>query len=249
MYDDLKFDLCCGARAIFRAGLSAGIAGHLSIKVDKNTMIANRFGPSFGSVMPEDILTLDLDGKIIDGKGYVNDTIRLHGVIHKVNPDVVAVAHTHPPTVVTFSSLRVVPEVYDQESCFLAGDVAIVEEDYSGLASEEERVRPVAEALGQHAAIIMPNHGAITRGENIQLAVIRMIGLEGMAQRHLSVIAAGRATGITPIPITADVALATKKELNALGAIHLVWGDLIAKLRCSDPDLFVGREQAASVAS
>ncbi|MCI0485290.1 MAG: class II aldolase/adducin family protein [Blastocatellia bacterium] len=249
MYDDLKFDLCCGARALFRAGLSAGIAGHLSIKVDKNTMIANRFGPSFGTVTPEDILTLDLDGKIIDGEGYVNDTIRLHGVIHKVNPDVTAVAHTHPPTVVTFSSLRMVPEVYDQESCFLAGDVAIVEEDYSGLASEEERVMPVAEALGRHAAIIMPNHGAITRAENIQLAVIRMIGLEGMVQRHLSVVAAGRVTGITPIPITRDIALATKKELNALGAIHLVWGDLVAKLRRSDPELFAGREQAASVAS
>lgn len=246
MHEDLKFDLCCGVRMLFRAGLSAGIAGHLSIMVDDNTMIANRFGPSFGSVTPDDVLTLDLDGKILDGKGYVNDTIRLHGVIHKVNPDIAAVAHTHPPTVVTFSSLRMAPDVYDQESCFLAGDVAVVEEDYSGLASEEERVRPMAEALGKSPVIILPNHGAITTGENIQLAIIRMIGLEGMAQRHLSVAAAGRATGITPIPIARDVAIATKKELNAMAALHLVWGDLMGKLRRSDPELFAGREQAAS---
>ncbi len=64
MYDDLKFNLCCGARMLFRAGLSAGIAGHLSIKVGPNTMIANRFGPSFGTVTPADVLTLDLDGNI-----------------------------------------------------------------------------------------------------------------------------------------------------------------------------------------
>jgi ribulose-5-phosphate 4-epimerase/fuculose-1-phosphate aldolase len=62
MYEDLKFNLCCGARMLFRAGLSAGIAGHLSIKVGAKTMIANRFGPSFGTVMPADVLTLDLDG-------------------------------------------------------------------------------------------------------------------------------------------------------------------------------------------
>ena len=246
MYEDLKFDLCCGARVLYRAGLSVGIAGHLSIMVDDNTMIANRFGPSFGTVTPEDVLTLDLDGKMLDGKGRVNDTIRLHGVIHKLNPDIVAVAHTHPPGVVTFSSLRAVPEVYDQESCFLAGEVAVVEEDYSGLASEEQRVRPMGEALGKHSAIILPNHGAITRGEDIKVAIFRMLVLEGMVQRNLSVAAAARVTEITPRPIAPPIALATKQELNALAALDLVWDDLMAKLRQSDPTLFAGREQAAS---
>ena len=31
--DAVKFDICCAARALFRAGLSAGIAGHLSVAV------------------------------------------------------------------------------------------------------------------------------------------------------------------------------------------------------------------------
>jgi len=237
MYDDLKFNLCCGARMLFRAGLSVGIAGHLSIQVGANTMIANRFGPSFGTLTPTDVLTLDLDGNIQDGRGYVNDTIRLHGVIHKHNPDIVAVAHTHPPAVVTFSALRTLPQCYDQESCFLAGDVGIVEEDYSGLASREERVRPMAEALAKHRAIILPNHGAITRGENIQRAVILMMGLEMMVMRNLAVAAAARATGVTPKPIAPEVALATRQELMSLAALNLVWEDLMAKLRATDPAL------------
>jgi L-fuculose-phosphate aldolase len=237
MYENLKFDLCCGARILFRAGLSVGIAGHLSIKVAPNTMIANRFGPSFGTVTPEDVLTLDLEGNVLEGKGHVNDTIRLHGVIHKHNPEIVAVAHTHPPGVVTFSALRTVPEVYDQESCFLAGEVGVVEEDYSGLAAKEERVRPMADALSKYRAILLPNHGAITRAENIQRAVILMLGLEGMVQRNLAVAAASRATGLTPKPIAPKVALATKQELLSLGALSLVWGDLLAKLRATDPAL------------
>lgn len=245
MYEDLKFQLCCGARILFRAGLSVGIAGHLSIKVAPGTMIANRFGPSFGTVMPDDVLTLDLDGNVLDGKGHVNDTIRLHGVIHKQNPDIVAVAHTHPPGVVTFSTLRTVPEVYDQESCFLAGEVGIVEEDYSGLAAKEERVRPMAEALGKYRAILLPNHGAITRGENIQRAVVVMLGLEGMVMRNLAVAAAARATGITPRPIDPKVALATKQELLRLGALSLVWGDLLAKLRATDAGLLALAEKSA----
>jgi ribulose-5-phosphate 4-epimerase/fuculose-1-phosphate aldolase len=237
MYDDLKLDLCRGARVLYRYGLSAGIAGHLSIKVGPQTMIANRFGPSFATLVPEDVLTLDLDGNVLDGKGLVNDTIRLHGVIHKVNPEFVAVAHTHPPATVTFSTLRIVPEVYDQESCFLAGEVGIVEEDYSGLAAREERVRPFAEALKKHRAVLLPNHGAITRGETIQAAVIFMLGLEMMVQRNLAVAAVGRATGITPRPISPEVAQLTKTELMSLSALGLVWADLMARLRATDPAL------------
>jgi ribulose-5-phosphate 4-epimerase/fuculose-1-phosphate aldolase len=244
MHEQLKFDLCCGARILFRAGLSVSIAGHLSVKVGPNAMIANRFGPSFGTVGPGDVLTLDLDGNILEGEGHVNDTIRLHGVIHKHNPAVVAVAHTHPPAVVTFSALRTVPEVYDQESCFLAGEVGVVEEDYGGLASREERVRPMAEALAKYHALILPNHGALTRGANIQQAVILMLGLEGMVLRHLAVHNAARATGLTPRPIAPEVALATKKELTGLAALHMVWDDLMKKLSATDAPLLALRPPA-----
>jgi ribulose-5-phosphate 4-epimerase/fuculose-1-phosphate aldolase len=240
MYDDLKLDLCRGARVLYRQGLSVGIAGHLSIKVAPDRMIANRFGPSFGTVTPADLLLLDLQGNIIEGKGYVNDTIRLHGVIHHRNPDIIALAHTHPPAVVTYSSLRTVPEVYDQESCFLAGEVGIVEEDYSGLASKEERVRPFAEALTKYHAIILPNHGAITKGANIQQAVFFMLLLEGMVQRNLVVAGASRATGITAKPISREIAFLAKKELMSLNALPLVWEDILARLRQSDPVLFNG---------
>ncbi|HKV42187.1 MAG TPA: class II aldolase/adducin family protein [Blastocatellia bacterium] len=230
MYDDLKYDLCCGARILYNSGLSAGIAGHLSIMAGPNKMIANRFGPSFATVTPEDVLTLDLDGTVLEGKGAVNDTIRLHGVIHKYNPGIVAVAHTHPPTVVTYSSLGRIPEVFDQESCFLAGDVGVVEEDFQGLAASEDRVKAFALALGHHRAVILPNHGAITKGDSIREAIITMLLLEGMVSRNLAVAAASRATGVTPRPIAPDIALATKKELDSLNALGLVWADLIAKL-------------------
>jgi ribulose-5-phosphate 4-epimerase/fuculose-1-phosphate aldolase len=238
MHDDLKLALCRAARVLYRHGLSVGIAGHLSIKVSPDTMLANRFGPSFGTLMPGDVLTLDLAGTIREGQGFVNDTIRLHGVIHRRNPEVIALAHTHPPAVVTFSALRSVPEVYDQESCFLAGEVGIVEEDYSGLASREERIRPMAEALARHHAIILPNHGAITRGQTIEEAAFLMLLLEQMTQRNLAVAGAVRATGFPARPIGPEIARATRQELGALKALPLVWADLMAKLGVTDPGLF-----------
>src|SRR5262249_55451105 len=142
---------------------------------------------------------------------------------------------------VTFSTLRTVPEVYDQESCFLAGEVGIVEEDYSGLASKEERVRPFAEALRKYHAVLLPNHGAITRGQNVQQVVILMLLLEGMCQPHLTVAGASRATGVPAKPIAPEIARLTKQELAGLKALPMVWEDLMAKFKATDPALFEAR--------
>jgi ribulose-5-phosphate 4-epimerase/fuculose-1-phosphate aldolase len=238
MNDDLKLELCRGARLLFRHGLSVGIAGHLSIKIAPDKMIANRFGPSFGTLRPADVLTLDLGGNVLEGDGAVNDTIRLHGVIHRVNPDITALAHTHPPATVTFSALRTIPEIYDQETCFLAGEIGIVEEDYTGLASKEDRIRPMAEALRKHRVILLPNHGAITAGQTIQQAVFLMLLIEMAAQRNISVAVAAQAIGATARPIAPQVALATKKELANLNALPMIWQDQMARLKATDLDLF-----------
>jgi len=242
--DRLKFDICCAARILFRAGMSAANAGHISVMIASERMLMNRFGPSFGTLMPRDILTLDFHGNILEDltpqkNARVNETVELHGVIHRYNPQLVCALHTHPPATVTFSTFRKVPEIYDQESCLLAGEVAVVEEEYSGLASEEERLRATAEAVGQHRAVILPNHGAITSGPNVQIALFLMLLLEGMIARNLSVAAAARATGLTPSPIKPEHALAAKMGIAKMNALEPLWADQLHRLMQTDPELFV----------
>lgn len=238
MSENLKFDICCAARILYRAGLSVANAGHISVAVGDNRMLVNRFGPSFATLSPADILTCDFSGKIIDGEGWVNDTIQLHGVIHRHVPDLAALVHTHPPATTTFSTFRKIPEIYDQESCILAGDVAIVEEDYGGLASTEDRVKPMADALRDHRAILLPNHGAITRGPNVQLATVAMLLLEGMVQRNLSVAASARALGSEPKSIAMEAALTAKREIAKIPFLQPLWADLLTRLRQTDSELF-----------
>jgi ribulose-5-phosphate 4-epimerase/fuculose-1-phosphate aldolase len=245
----IKFDLCCAARVLFRAGLSVANAGHISVSVGSDRMLVNRFGPSFATLTPMDILIVSLEGKVLEHDpsvdAYVNDTVQLHGIIHRHNPHAVVVAHTHPPAVVTWSAFGTVPEVYDQESCTLAGDVAVVEEEYAGLAASEERVAPVAQAIANHAIAILPNHGAITTGPTVQLATVRMLLLEGMCQRNISVAVAARATGLKARPITMEHAMTAKREIGNIPFLQPLWKDLVTRLRHSDPDLFSGQAAAA----
>ncbi len=248
----VKFDICCAARALYRAGLSAGIAGHLSVAIGENKMLMNRFGPSFGTLRPADICVFDFDGKVLEHDPsvdpYVNDTIALHAVIHRFNPQIAALAHTHPPATVSWGTFRKVPEIYDQESCIIAGDVGIVEQDYTGTAASEDRVRPFADAVAKYPAVILPNHGAITSGPNIQVALTRMLLLEGMCARNISVAMAAQATGLKPIPIKMEHALTAKKEIAAMPAIPAVWKDTLERLQKSDPELFEYRPRTAAAA-
>jgi ribulose-5-phosphate 4-epimerase/fuculose-1-phosphate aldolase len=244
-YEAVKFDICCAARLLYRQGLSVANAGHLSVAVGEDRMLVNHFGPSFATLLPENIVLVDFSGKVLEGDAYVNDTIRLHGIIHRENPHAAAVAHTHPPAVVTFSAFRIVPEIYDQESCLLVDDVGVVLDDYEGLAAEEERVMPIAHALREKRAVFLPNHGAITTGDNIQIAFLRMVLLEDMAQRHLAVAQAARSLGREPVPIAPEAARRAKAEIARIPVLSHLWRDLLTRLRATDADLFEGRGTVA----
>jgi ribulose-5-phosphate 4-epimerase/fuculose-1-phosphate aldolase len=238
--ESLKFDLCCAARILFRSGLSAANAGHLSIALGNGRMLANRFGPSFATLVPADILTVTYDGNIVEGEGIVNETIALHGIIHRENSKAVAVVHTHGPATVTWSAFRKVPESFDQESCILAEDIGIVTEDYEGIASTEARVLPLARKMGEHRAAILPNHGGVTNAPNIQLATVFMMLLEGACARNISVAVAAQATGLKPQPIKLEHALIAKRELAKIPFLQPLWTDFLKRLRQTDSDLFAG---------
>src|SRR4029077_2458504 len=119
LIESIKFDICCAARALYRAGLSAGIAGHLSVGIGENRMLMNRFGPSFGTLRPADICTFDFNGKVLEHDPsvdpYVNDTIALHALVPRHTPRIVPRAHAHPPATVSWGTFRRLPEIYDQE--------------------------------------------------------------------------------------------------------------------------------------
>jgi ribulose-5-phosphate 4-epimerase/fuculose-1-phosphate aldolase len=249
----LKFDLCCAARLLFRFGLSVGNAGHLSITIGENRMLVNRYGPSFATMNPADVLTMDFAGNVLEHdptvKPYVNETIHLHGVIHRYNPHIAAVAHTHPPNAVTWTTFRKLPQTYDQESCLLADDIAIVDEEFTGLARSEDRVRPFAEALGKKPVVLLPNHGAITSGPSIQSALFRMILLEGTCQRNINVATAAQATGLSAHAIKPEHAMATKNELARIPIVETLWEDLLKRLRQTDAELFDQRSPGHHVRS
>src|SRR5436190_2954123 len=95
--------------------------GHVSVRDPRNAnryLIARSVAPA--QVTAADILLLDLDSNVIDSKGRSSYKERfIHGEIYKVRPDVMAIIHSHSPTIVPFSLTNVPLEPILHNAAFL----------------------------------------------------------------------------------------------------------------------------------
>jgi len=92
---------------LFDQGVVDGF-GHVSLRYPvrpDHFLLARSMAPAL--VTAEDILVFDLDGTPIEADGPAIYLERfIHGEIYRTRPDVIAVVHSHSPTVVPFSVVR-----------------------------------------------------------------------------------------------------------------------------------------------
>lgn len=215
------------------------------MRLDNDRLLVNRFGSAFATMEPTDLLVIDLDGKIVEGVGKVNQTIILHAHIHRLCPDTGAAIHSHSDAAVSLGCLRVVPEIFDQDSCLMVDGIGLLGKDHRGLdtsASVAETFRDRPQLL----SVLAPNHGGFTRGKNIAQATYHAISLELVCRRHLEVHRAGRALDKTPTALPLDAARKIRQEILALDALDAMWEEEMRRLALSDPDLVLQRAKLSA---
>jgi ribulose-5-phosphate 4-epimerase/fuculose-1-phosphate aldolase len=154
--------------------------GHISVRDPKNPghyLMSRWVAP--GLVTRDDIVAFDLDSKPLTQKDQHFYSERyIHGEIYKVRPDVMAIVHSHSPTVVPFSisNAKFVPVLHN--AAFLGTDVPNFDirtkfGDTDMLVNRMERGVEVARVLGDHTVVLMRGHGDTVVGPNLQTVVWR----------------------------------------------------------------------------
>ena len=94
---ELKKKLIGVAKKCIQYRLIAGTWGNLSLRLNEKEILITPSGIEKTALKPEDILLMDLDGRIL--RGNLKPTIETvtHLEIYKARPDVGAVIHTHSP--------------------------------------------------------------------------------------------------------------------------------------------------------
>jgi ribulose-5-phosphate 4-epimerase/fuculose-1-phosphate aldolase len=179
-------DLVAANRILADQGLLDGW-GHVSVRHNKdpNRYLMSR-GVSAGLVTAQDIIEFDLDSQPVDTHGLPMSALfterYIHGEIYKLRPEVIAVVHTHAPSLIPFGVTNVPLRPMYHRSAFIGFGVPVFEiRERTGMTDMLIRNailgRNLAEALGDHPAILMRGHGAAITGPSLPRVVGRTIFL------------------------------------------------------------------------
>ncbi|GAA3039666.1 class II aldolase/adducin family protein [Actinokineospora globicatena] len=212
-----KQRLTAALRLFGKYGFGEGISGHISVRDPEhpNLFWVNPFGVSFKLVKVSDLILVDSDGTVVEGKHPVNPSaFVIHSAIHDLGPHAEAAAHAHTAHSRALGALGRLLEPYDQESAAFYQD-QVLYDDYRGPSVAVEQGRDIAEKLGDKRAILLRHHGLITVGGSLEEAVHWFFTFDSCAEVQLLALAAG-----DPKPMAHEQAVAAK---DGFGDRQLGW--------------------------
>jgi HCOMODA/2-hydroxy-3-carboxy-muconic semialdehyde decarboxylase len=167
--------------------------GHLSARVadQPNLFVINR-AMSPALVVPEDFIVMDLDGKVVEGKGFPNQEWPIHACVYRARPDVASVLHSHSTwsRVWSLSPVKFRGVLMGQAHDW--NDGLPVYRD-PGLIRNVERGERMAETLGGGSAMLLRGHGDVVADADVARTVMRSITLKQNAEVLHAVLAHGGA--------------------------------------------------------
>jgi ribulose-5-phosphate 4-epimerase/fuculose-1-phosphate aldolase len=166
--------------------------GHLSARDPGNSQyywISRSMAPAL--VTATDIIACDLDNNPVRaGETQLFFERVIHGEIYKARPDVMAVLHSHSPSLIPFcnSDTRLRPMV--GSAAFLGEgapvfDIRTVDDDGDLNICTPAQGKGLAQALGQHGLVLLRGHGAVAVGRSIRQMVRHAVIAETNARYQL----------------------------------------------------------------
>jgi ribulose-5-phosphate 4-epimerase/fuculose-1-phosphate aldolase len=164
------------------------------------------FGLLWSEVKASDLLELDFNGKVVAGRGLVEDTaLYIHLSVHRLVPEARCVLHTHMPYATALGMLEDPRlEMAAQNAIGFHERVAYC--DYSGLALDYGEGERMARALDGRSVLILRNHGVLVIAATAAAAFERLYFLERACQTQVLALSTGRPLRILPEAVVSATA-------------------------------------------
>ncbi|MEM1906191.1 MAG: class II aldolase/adducin family protein [Nitrososphaerota archaeon] len=183
-------------KAMHEAGLATATWGNISaLTRDRRIMVITPSGFDKSRLNPHDMIVMDLNGAVIDGRHKPSIEAPMHLEIYKSLEHVYAIVHTHSPmaTAVGVAGEEIPPIILEMVAEI--GD-RIPLAEYA-CAGTRRLGRALVEVLRSANAAIMRNHGVIAVGPSLKAALARAILVEEAARIFIAAKILGK---IEPIP-------------------------------------------------
>ena len=148
--------------------LTTGSGGNISVcNREKNLVAISPSGLDYYETTPEDIVILDIDGNLVEGKHRPSSEAGMHLAFYKNRADVSGIVHTHSKFATAIACMGwELPAVH-----YLIG-MAGHRVKCTGYATygSDELAKEVFEIIGDSNAVLLANHGLIALGEDVDRA-------------------------------------------------------------------------------
>ena len=189
-----KEELVLLARALWHEGYSDHLAGHITCSLGDGTLLCNPWLITWNELRPEQVIRIDLEGKLVEGDWPVPLGIPLHLQLHKLREDVKWAMHNHPLYGTVWSDIGEVPPIMDQSSALGGGGELIMVDEYDGPVNDPETAARAVKAMGDGQLALLAGHGVFILGGSARSVHQRAVALEQRCQRAWHI----RAMGVTP---------------------------------------------------
>ena len=158
---------------------------------EKKVMVIKPSGVAYEELKPENMVIVDLEGKIIEGSLNPSSDTPSHLELYKAFPGITGIVHTHSDYATIFAQAYLsIPCLGTTHADHFHGEVPLtriiseeeVKEDYEGntgriIAERFEELDPL-----EMPAVLVAGHGPFTWGRSPDEAVINSIALEKVAK-------------------------------------------------------------------
>lgn len=196
-YMEIREQICDVCHKLWQLGWVAANDGNVSVKLEDGTFLATPTGISKSFITPEKLVHIDKNGTVLEGlEGYrPSSEIKMHMRCYEEREDVGAVVHAHPPVATGYAVAHKALDDYSMiETVIALGSIPVTP---YGTPSTYEVPEAIAPYLGEHDAVLLMNHGALTVGADLITAYYRMETLELFAKISLNAYLLGGAQDIS----------------------------------------------------
>lgn len=168
----IKEQMCDIGRRIWMKGFCAGNEGNHSYRLSENRILCTPTGVSKGVLKPDDICTVDMEGKQVAGNRKRTSEINLHLAVYRNRPDVKAVVHSHPPHATAFAVAGVdLPTCIHPEAEVFLGPVKTAQYVTPGDKRLGDSILPFVK---ESNTILLQSHGAICYAADLEQAYYQL---------------------------------------------------------------------------
>ena len=160
--EDAADAVLAAAKDMLARGLVEGTAGNISARNEDGTICITPSSISYATMVLDDLVTVDPEGKVIAGARSPSSEMALHLACYAAYDDVGSVIHSHPVHATMFAvAHRSIPPCIDEFSIYVGGDVRVTEYAASGTADVGNQA---VAALKDRGAALIANHGMVAVG-------------------------------------------------------------------------------------